>query len=157
MHSAESPHDRYLVLRRSGADGTDGGPREGYGEVTGKPSWRLGRISRELGILTCSCDSQPAVLKVGSRSTVEIVGQYACFIAATATHPWFYITDSSNNTVVDIWKKESLVAFSPARGLFPRAGRMSRVSKSKQRRRRTRMLCWYSFVRFTSTSHTSST
>ncbi len=87
-----------------GADGTDEslcdavaiamskdrGPREGYGEVIEKP-WRLGRISQEHGILTCSRDQCPEVLQV--ESTVEIVGQHACLIAAA--HPWYYITDSS--------------------------------------------------------------
>jgi len=98
-----------------GADGTDEalcdagaiamskdtGPREGYGDVIGKP-WRLGRISQEHGILTCSRDQRSEVLEVGS--VVEIIGQHACLIAAA--HPWYYITDSSigNGTVVvDIW------------------------------------------------------
>ena len=99
-----------------GADGTDEalcdaggiamskdtGPREGYGEVVGRP-WKLGRISQEHGVLICTGDrnSQPAVLEVGS--TVEIIGQHACLIAAA--HPWYYITDSSSghNKVVDVW------------------------------------------------------
>ncbi|KAI9509076.1 putative serine dehydratase domain-containing protein [Russula earlei] len=77
------------------------GPIEGYGDVIGKP-WRLGRISQEHGILTCSSrDSQVGELDVGS--TVEIIGQHACMIAAG--YPWYYITDSSTgaDTVVDIW------------------------------------------------------
>jgi len=100
-----------------GADGTDEalcdagaiavskdtGPREGYGDVIGKP-WRLGRVSQEHGILTCSRDqrSEEEMLEVGS--VVEIIGQHACLIAAA--HPWYYITDSStgdDTVVVDIW------------------------------------------------------
>ncbi|KAI0257106.1 putative serine dehydratase domain-containing protein [Lactifluus subvellereus] len=99
-----------------GADGTDEalcdagdiamskdtGPREGYGEVVGRP-WRLGRISQEHGVLTYTGDrdSQPIVLEVGN--TVEIIGQHACLIVAA--HPWYYVTDSSSghNKVVDIW------------------------------------------------------
>ena len=97
-----------------GADGTDEalcdagaiamskdtGPREGYGDVVGK-SWRLGRISQEHGILTCSRDQRPEKLEVGNM--VEIIGQHACLIAAV--HPWYYVTDSSigGDTVVDIW------------------------------------------------------
>jgi len=97
-----------------GADGTDEalcdagviamsketGPREGYGEVIGKP-WRLGRISQEHGVLTYSRDSPREELEVGS--TVEIIGQHACLTAAA--YPWYYITDSStgDDVVVDIW------------------------------------------------------
>ncbi|KAH9003990.1 putative serine dehydratase domain-containing protein [Lactarius hatsudake] len=99
-----------------GADGTDEalcdaggiamsrdtGPIRGYGEVIDKP-WRLGRISQEHGILTYTPDaSGPAGLEVGS--TVEIIGQHACLIAAA--HPWYYITDSSrgdSDEVVDVW------------------------------------------------------
>ncbi|KAH9065716.1 putative serine dehydratase domain-containing protein [Lactarius vividus] len=80
----------------------DTGPIRGYGEVIDKP-WRLGRISQEHGILTYTSDaSGPAGLEVGS--TVEIIGQHACLIAAA--HPWYYITDSStedSDKVVDIW------------------------------------------------------
>ncbi|KAH9044455.1 putative serine dehydratase domain-containing protein [Lactarius pseudohatsudake] len=80
----------------------DTGPIRGYGEVIDKP-WRLGRISQEHGILTYTPDaSGPAGLEVGS--TVEIIGQHACLIAAA--HPWYYITDSStgdSDKVVDIW------------------------------------------------------
>jgi len=79
------------------------GPREGYGDVIGKP-WRLGRVTQEHGILTCSRDlrSEEEMLEVGS--VVEIIGQHACLIAAA--HPWYYITDSStgdDTVVVDIW------------------------------------------------------
>lgn len=99
-----------------GADGTDEalcdaggiamskdtGPIRGYGEVIGKP-WKLGRISQEHGVLTYAPNAgQPAGLEVGS--TVEIVGQHACLIAAA--HPWYYIKDSSTgelDKVVDIW------------------------------------------------------
>jgi len=80
----------------------DTGPIWGYGEIIGKP-WRLGRISQEHGILTYKSDaSLPADLEVGS--TVEIIGQHACLIAAG--HPWYYITDSiieDKDKVVDIW------------------------------------------------------
>jgi D-serine deaminase-like pyridoxal phosphate-dependent protein len=68
----------------------DTGPRVGYGEVIGYP-WRLGRISQEYGILTCSCDQRPE--GVGNWKQIEIIGQFACLIAAAQL--WFYITDSS--------------------------------------------------------------
>ena len=95
--------DEALCDAGSIAMSKDTGPMMGYGEVIDKP-WRLGRISQEHGVLTYKTDAgQPSTgLEVGS--TVEIIGQHACLIAAG--HPWYYIMDSSTgdkDKVVDIW------------------------------------------------------
>jgi len=84
----------------------DSGPAGGYGEIVGTNGrgWRLGRLSQEHGILVASPKSvtKPEPLDLGS--TVEIVGQHACLIAAA--HPWYYIVKSNEddgNIVTDIW------------------------------------------------------
>lgn len=78
----------------------DTGPSGSFGEVVGK-AWKVGRISQEHGILTkTSADAEE--LELGS--TIEVVGQHACLIAAA--YPYYYIVDSSvdgGQTVVDIW------------------------------------------------------
>lgn len=67
----------------------DTGPSGSFGEVVGK-AWKVGRISQEHGILTkTSADAEE--LELGS--TIEVVGQHACLIAAA--YPYYYIVDSS--------------------------------------------------------------
>lgn len=70
--------DEALVDAGAIAFSKDTGPSGIFGEVIGLP-WTLSRISQEHGILT-SNNASPTPLKLGS--TVSIVGQHACLIAA---------------------------------------------------------------------------
>ncbi|KAF8140290.1 putative serine dehydratase domain-containing protein [Boletus edulis] len=82
----------------------DTGKIPGFGEVVGKSSWRLGRISQEHGTLEqTSTGRTDQTLRIGD--IIQIVGQHACLIAAG--HPWYYVVDSdvdgSADKVVDVW------------------------------------------------------
>ncbi|KAG2023651.1 hypothetical protein CC2G_001282 [Coprinopsis cinerea AmutBmut pab1-1] len=91
--------DEALIDAGAIAFSKDTGPSGSFGEVVGKP-WKLARISQEHGVLSATTRGER--LEVGS--TVDIVGQHACLIAAA--HPWFYVVDSTSSDsskIVDIW------------------------------------------------------
>lgn len=72
--------DEAMIDAGATAFSKDSGPSGGYGDVIGKP-WRLDRISQEHGVLQfIGRENDKSQLAVGS--TVEIVGQHACLIAA---------------------------------------------------------------------------
>ncbi|GJJ13883.1 hypothetical protein Clacol_008140 [Clathrus columnatus] len=79
----------------------DTGPSGGFGDVIGRASWKLARVSQEHGVLVrTSKDELP--LEIGS--IIEIIPQHACLTAAN--HPWYYIVDTNigkSDEVVDIW------------------------------------------------------
>ena len=75
--------DEVLIDAGAIAFSKDTGPSGSYGEVIGKP-WKLSRISQEHGILTQEKDELLEDDKLRIGSTVEIVGQHACLIAAVS-------------------------------------------------------------------------
>jgi D-serine deaminase-like pyridoxal phosphate-dependent protein len=94
----------------------DVGPIAGYGDVVPwqsssseiPPTWKLGRISQEHGILVRNpqaheTDGANADLKPGD--FIWIIGQHACLTAAA--HPWYYVLDSrvegGLEAIQDVW------------------------------------------------------
>ena len=90
--------DEALVDAGAIAFSKDTGPSGIFGEVVGLP-WTLSRISQEHGILI-SKETNPNPLKLGS--TVSIIGQHACLIAAVrpiTAEPQFPLLTASRHTL----------------------------------------------------------
>lgn len=78
----------------------DRGREPGFGRVTNKKGWRVGRVSQEHGILTHDEGAERDEVKIGDR--VEVIPQHACLTCAC--QPWIYVVDDKDpDTVVDIW------------------------------------------------------
>lgn len=78
----------------------DRGREPGFGRITNKKGWRLGRISQEHGVLVHNEDKDRDEIRIGDR--VEILPQHACLTCAC--QPWIYVVDDKEPEVVaDVW------------------------------------------------------
>lgn len=78
----------------------DRGREPGFGKVSNKKGWRVGRVSQEHGILTHDEESERDEVQIGER--IEIIPQHACLTCACQS--WIYVVDDKDpETVADVW------------------------------------------------------